>query len=414
MFCDSCNLCLPERVSFETHVSSKHSKSDEQGQKCQKCDQNFKTIFDLEQHDATEHGESEVSKLKVNRYNCEICLITFQIHANYEKHMEEIHSKKRAVNTKTYCDQCEYSCDNVADFIAHLQRIHNNPELISCKHCDYKALNKDKLYDHIENEHVEYAMLASVTSSQADMNTNFNQFKDDLTNILNKIVDTINKINEKQTKISNDQNEIKQELFILRQANYEQKVKSTKVDDIVTSEKVVTDEEKVQRNTIQPRSSTPSTFSPLKVEKSSPKIKNKPNITWIGTSESKVLNREKLETNLNANVSIVDAYCIEEENNFGEIVPEVLKKEDTDVLVLQTDSIEITNIGVEKALHDGTKSITEYQKEWYMEAELNSEKLFNIAENATVEKSDLNVIIVKRLPRFDIKTKDTLGIKKKL
>ena len=69
---------------------------------------------------------------------------------------------------------------------------------------------------------------------------------------------------------------------------------------------------------------------------------------------------------------------------------------------------------MEKSLHDGTKSITEYQKEWYMEAELNSEKLFNIAENATVEKSDLNVIIVKRLPRFDIKTKDTLGIKKKL
>ena len=100
------------------------------------------------------------------------------------------------------------------------------------------------MYDHIENEHVEYAMLASVTSSQADMNTNFSQFKDDLTNILNKIVDTINKINEKQTKISNDQNEIKQELLILRQSNYEQKLKSTKVDDIVTSEKVVTDEEK--------------------------------------------------------------------------------------------------------------------------------------------------------------------------
>ena len=67
-----------------------------------------------------------------------------------------------------------------------------------------------------------------------------------------------------------------------------------------------------------------------------------------------------------------------------------------------------------KAVSDGTKSITEYQRDWYMAAEEYSEKLFTIAEDAIAEYSDLNVIIVKRLPRFDTKSKDTLGIKRKL
>ena len=70
--------------------------------------------------------------------------------------------------------------------------------------------------------------------------------------------------------------------------------------------------------------------------------------------------------------------------------------------------------GKVKTVNDEEKSITEYQKEWYMEAEKSSEKLFRIAEDAITEYSDLNVVIVKRLPRFDRNSKDTLGIKSKL
>ena len=68
--------------------------------------------------------------------------------------------------------------------------------------------------DHIECDHIEYAMLANVTASQTDMNTNFDRFKDELSNILNKIIDH-------QNKIIDEQNIIKQELFILRNQKQE-------------------------------------------------------------------------------------------------------------------------------------------------------------------------------------------------
>ena len=46
--------------------------------------------------------------------------------------------------------------------------------------------------------------------------------------------------------------------------------------------------------------------------------------------------------------------------------------------------------------------------------EKDSENLFTIAEEAIKRKPNLNVIIVKRLPRYDRSSKDILGIKAKL
>ena len=115
---------------------------------------------------------------------------------------------------------------------------------------------------------------------------------------------------------------------------------------------------------------------------------------------------------------MVEAYCIEEEGkfkrkSFNTIVPDVLREDKPDKLVLQAGSIEITNIDVEKALNDETKEIAEYKREWYLKAEESSEKLFSNAESAIGQNPDLNVVIVKRLPRFDAKSEDTLGIKSK-
>ena len=419
LYWNSCNLCSPEITSFDIHMSTQHcdlieQKEQKEEHRCIKCEQIFDSLIDLERHDKTEHGTSQVSIPNASHYSCSKCSITFQNQESVTKHME-YHSQEEAVGTRTYCDQCDYICVNVADFISHIQTTHENPELISCRHCNYKALNKDKLYDHIENDHIEYAMLASVTAGQEKMETNFNQFKGELTDVLNKIFNTINKINENQTKIINDQNVIRQELFILRQSDCCKEVKKKKVDDTPPSEKAENSQAKVEEKesqSRQPRASTPSVFSTREAENASPKIRSKQNITWIGSSVSKVLKKEKLEKELNANVSIEEEKRFKE--NLKNVVPETLRKEDTDILVLESSSIEITDIEVEKAVNDGAKSITEYQKEWYMEAEKSSENLFSIAEDAIAGDCNLNVIIVKRLPRFDRKSKDMLGIKSKL
>ena len=70
-------------------------------------------------------------------------------------------------------------------------------------------------------DHIEFAMLASVTASQSEMRSDFEVFKGELTNVLNKIVD--------------DQNILNQELFIIRQKECESSENITKIDKTIAN-----------------------------------------------------------------------------------------------------------------------------------------------------------------------------------
>ena len=56
----------------------------------------------------------------------------------------------------------------------------------------------------------------------------------------------------------------------------------------------------------------------------------------------------------------------------------------------------------------------EYKKKWIRNVEVNSKEVFKIAEDATRVNKDINVVIVKRYPRFDSVYDDPIGIKKEL
>ena len=86
---------------------------------------------------------------------------------------------------------------------------------------------------------------------------------------------------------------------------------------------------------------------------------------------------------------ISKAYTIEEEScayfkdkNFKDVVPIEVENEDIDILVLQTGSIEITDLDINAAVLDTTKDLDVYKKEWFDKVEENSAKLFGIAEDA--------------------------------
>ena len=134
-------------------------------------------------------------------------------------------------------------------------------------------------------------------------------------------------------------------------------------------------------------------------------------ITWVGTSLSKPLDKKKFEHDSDVNLTVKKAYCIKAEGRFKEanftaIVPELVKKGGIDTMVLQTGSIEFTNLDVNKAMMDAKKDISEYKKEWYAKAEEDSKSLFAIAEDAIARDPKLNVVIVKRFLRFDRASKD--------
>ena len=145
------------------------------------------------------------------------------------------------------------------------------------------------------------------------------------------------------------------------------------------------------------------------------------NIVWVGTSISNVLDKQKVEKDTNIKLKVVKAYGIKREenqrfpaSNFTDTVPKVINYDNPDAIILQTGSIEISNIDVKKALMDPFKNIEQYKNEWTKKTKDDSINLFNVAKNALVMKPDMEVIIVKRLPRYDLKSQDPLQIKQSL
>ena len=137
---------------------------------------------------------------------------------------------------------------------------------------------------------------------------------------------------------------------------------------------------------------------------------------------------KKFENDTKSSFKFVRAYGIEEGNErasakeplkfphqtFKKVVPEVLKKDDVDILVLQTGSIEISNIKVNEAVLDTNKDLNEFKTDWFDQVEKDSKNLFKIAEDAIKQKPKLKVVIIKRLPRFDSNSQDILNIKSSL
>ena len=101
-------------------------------------------------------------------------------------------------------------------------------------------------------------------------------------------------------------------------------------------------------------------------------------------------------------------------SNFHAILPRELKKQSADIVVFQTGSIEITNIDVKKAMMDPNRDINDYEAEWFKKVEDDSANLFDLAQTVTKENPDTQVVILKRLPRFDPLRHDPLKIKRKL
>ena len=63
---------------------------------------------------------------------------------------------------------------------------------------------------------------------------------------------------------------------------------------------------------------------------------------------------------------------------------------------------------------DPSNSIEEYKAEWTRKVKDDSTNLFNLAKAAVEMKPDMEVIIVKRLPRYDLKSQDPIHIKQSL
>ena len=148
--CTLCDKTFVDSTQLEKHMTEIHSTDTDQwlDSKCTKCGKIVRTNMGRERH--------------VQLY-CDSCRLCYPERTSFEIHMSVLHSEpieqkkegKEPDDAGTCCDQCGNLFENVKDLIAHIQMSHSNPELITCKHCDYKAPNKEEMYDHIECDHVD-------------------------------------------------------------------------------------------------------------------------------------------------------------------------------------------------------------------------------------------------------------------
>ena len=382
--------------NIDKHTETKKEEEDRTEQ-CKPCGESFSNVLDLEWHNETQHKES--------------------------------YPDGSIQKTKIQCDQCELSFAEVPNFITHIQSYHSgNQELIPCKSCNFKTLNKQSLYDHIEHEHIEYAMLASITDGQANMHTNFEGFKGELCDVLNKIIESQNKIIENQNKIFDDNNTIKQELFILKN-------QTKNLCGDIMQEEVVSKTMNSQK--LQESSKTkPAIFVPPPVNEKQvktphieaarvppPRSTRYPKVCIIGDSISGGLDNKMIAKTMNAEVRAVRAYSTlqdtkenvarEEtkfpEKSFQRVIEKEVENSETDILIVQSTSIDITNF---KTSNENVMKYSEYFKQ---ETIIAASNLVTAVENTLKSNPRIKkAIIMKQIPRYDHIANDPQGIKSTL
>ena len=390
---------------------------------------------------------------------CQMCGVRFDEIAMLKKHNCEIHR----VNPETNCDQCDYRGDSVNDFITHLLETHEkNTEMIECQHCDHRALTIKSYNDHLEADHVEFSILNHLVSSQKGLSQNIENFKTELTNILNVIID--------------DHNAIKQELFILRQdkqqntkkiVNIEQtvmtlsnallsgKVPSAPVPEpcnppsasgassstatsapqsnnslepvspVTTSRaSASTTSANVPLSVPIPKGSTKNQEAKVKVKKYARKTgkQSESKMLFVGDSiighadinaisaavESKIVTTKAYSAVYDDVSNNVKEPALFPKKNFLNVVPNEVTKDNYEHMIVQTGSVDITNLKTDV-------DPNQYLEYFKQEAVMSAKNIFNSCVLALERQPSLkSVIIMKQTPRYDPREVDPLSLKSAL
>ena len=448
--CNKCDYTCQFNIQLRKHVNKKHVEIKNTAQQfgCEKCAYKCDTGTTLRAHIEAYHIK--------DIFKCNYCGFEDETEDNLRMHVQSNHNSNQ--NIYYPCDECEVRTPRINDLVLHKKTIHGILKYACdlCEHSDtlLEGLWRHKVVDHQAFEpdtpeatyHMQQMLLISLSAqveflvnSMAKLNVQTAQgFLENKTH-MDKLEGKLDTVDERvhdldtalakttrfDNKIQNDSQAVLTKVSA-KCAEIENLVLHVAKRKAVAESNPIRDEPGTEEHDGLKKKDTAEEKND-EIDKADDAFENvyqrrrnrKHKVTWVGTSLSKVLDKEKFEKDIDVELTMEKAYCIEEEGrfkqmNFKAIVPKLVEKGDIDTLVLQTGSIEITNIEANKAMMDASKDISKYKKEWYEKAEKDSTNLFAIAEDAIKKDPNLNVIIVKRPPRFDRASKDISRIKSQL
>ena len=439
--CRICEFETTRKSTLDNHFKSKHCQdktiSVDDYHQCKKCNKRFLGMFALTNHKCGLHSEKKKNienkclacnytsatedELKMHivsahAFPCEVCKVVFSNPGDLNNHVmtHEIEQGVPLELEKTKCDQCDFETNMVKEFVTHLLEKHRNEDNCEykCSFCEFRTNVKENLDSHIVNYHDVIGVLNGLAENQMNISQSIGRLKEEVVNALSKIIE--------------DNNILKQELFILRQSNHNQtplaaqnssqpKVSAPRSPP---SQSSTTTPPIVSTSRPAPPSMSTSMPAPAPAPVSTP-VSKMQKILLVGDSISGQLHLKTIETATMTEVRAVKAYSSIHENieekgkhaprfptkNFNDVIAKELTKEQTDVLMVQSGSVDITNLKTDGDLAENT----EYFKQQTIASANN---LFMSVSNAVANHPNLKkVIILKQVPRYDAFSSTIPGLK---
>ena len=318
------------------------------------------------------------------------------------------------------CDQCDFKADDIASIITHIRIVHR--QSLKCGNCDYIGNDYGDLAKHSTESHEDTTLISTM----------YDHVKDGLVQVevLRKML----------LQVIQGQNEMKQELFVLRNmqmtAPIQKCAKETYKEKSyaeVTSTAASISVSNVSPKVPQPQQTsaqqTTSLMSPQNHQQShssskpfQASVKNQQDrskILFVGDSISQNINIKSIEKATGKEVVYKRAYsavydinenvakkaAIFPASNFTDVVPDLLNKSDFHSLLLQSGSVDISNLNTK----DNPAEYIEYFKQ---ETMMSAKNMFAVAVNALQVKPSLEkVVLMKQIPRYDTAETVPLSLK---
>ena len=407
LLCNDCPLEDKDEMKMKIHLQTTHKttmvdmkkmKQMETIIECNQCDYKCKLNKQLKRHMKMKHIDQPIAlEPEPQLVKCPFCDVELRTLEEIKEHLEHEHGLRETNLTNTSDPfQCNV-CGLVLPTLNLLQKHLASHTSLICRYCDYKPKSKDELECHMMDEHEDVIVLHSIAKQVDNLMDGFQKqeaFKTELSQILKSLFDNQEILDKKLSLIH----------------KCVQSPVTSQQSSNITSTPQPAD---------CPRPPTSPTPCPSPAPPPAPPVDK---ILMIGDSIAGQLHIKTVEYATKSKVRVARAYSSIHENvedeykhasrfpikNFKDVIVNELDKEETDVLLVQSGSVDITNLKTEgKQAHN-----TEYFKKQTITSATN---LFTSVTNAAKNHPGIKkIIILKQTPRFDITTTTRPGLKQNL
>ena len=397
--CDLCNYESNQEAVLIIHKKNVHKEHNKEvlRYECDKCDYVDKSADNLLSHKLRQH------KLRI-QYDCKNCVYEADNGEDLKTHMNQEH---KHVKITFVCDICEYEFSHKSTLLAHKNDVHRLKLL--CQECNYQSSSEQNLKAHNKDEHVEYITPCAVCGET-------------LRNVASLQVHILSKHCTQSDLIVKLLKEQEQRMTAMQQQINNMALKQIGVIGDIKQVK-----EKITTNHVSPVHGPPppgsghALSSPPQAPVASyahivqapapggasmqlskpqgPKLTVK-KVSYITDSIGHNVIFEELERITKTKIKRRKAYGsvrasgqLHPDSNFAEVVPKEMEDNKPDVLVLQRDSITLTNLP--------RNTTEEYAKQQVL---LSSYNMVTAATEALAANPQLQqVILMEAAPRYDDK-----------